>query len=197
MLNAFDRQDAKEARRARAAAKKANPTEKPAATAKSDAKNAIAKPSKPRRMAFTPETVEVRTAVNKKQYIYSRGTIVYRRKSFTYTVMVPFFQFHKFRSAVSAMQAGTSIEIEGTRQQMKVTNARGKTVAGGIYIQANRLLGVLDANHAANGSDEPSRSLPAHERKGHYRRQHYGPGNSLTKVIWIDDVQVNEKRKAA
>ena len=158
---------------------------------------ATPKAPKPRRMAFTPSKVDVRIAKNGKEYIYSRGTIVYRRKSFTYTVMVPFFQFHKFSDAVEAMQAGTSIEIEGTRQQMTVTNAKGKTVKGGIYIEANRLLGVLDGEHGTRGSDEPSRTLPAHERKGHYRRQHYGPNNSQVKVIWIDDVSVNEQRKAA
>lgn len=195
MLKAFEAQDARDARIATKKAKKAKASKKASVT--KTFKNTVLKPSKPRRMAFTPKKVDIRTAVNGKQYIYSRGTIVYRRKSFTYTVMVPFFQFHKFRDAVNSMQAETPIEIEGTRQQMQVTKKNGKVVTGGVYIEANRLLGILDKDHATNGSEEPSRTLPEHERKGHYRRQHYGPGNKLTKVIWIDDVKVNAVLKAA
>ena len=151
------------------------------------------KKSKARRMAFTPAKVETRTAKNGKDYIFARGEIVYRRKSFTYTVMVPFWRHAQF---AEAMASGNPIELEGSRQVLRIAKG-GKTLDGGAYIQADRLLGVMDAGHASRGSEEPSRSLTGHERKGYYRRQHYGPGNSLTKVIWIDDVQVNGGRKAA
>ena len=151
------------------------------------------KKSKIRRMAFTPSKVEVRTTVNGKPYIFSRGEIVYRRKSFTYTVMVPFWKHDDF---AEAMASGNPIELEGCRQVLRVAKG-GRTLDGGAYIQADRLLGVLDAEHDSHGSDEPSRSLAGHERRGYYRRQHYGPGNSLTKVIWIDQVDVNGGLKAA
>ena len=151
------------------------------------------KKSKSRRMAFMPARVETRTAVNGKAYIFARGEIVYRRKSFTYTVMVPFWRHAQF---AEAMASGHALEIEGSRQVLRIAKGR-KTVDGGAYIQADRLLGVLDGTHATKGSAEPSRTLPGHERKGFYRRQHYGPNNSLTKVIWIDKVDVNGGLKAA
>lgn len=151
------------------------------------------KKSKTRRMAFSPTKVDVRVAKNGKEYIFSRGEIVYRRKSFTYTVMVPFWRYAQF---AEAMASGNPVELEGTRQVLRIAKGK-KTVDGGAYIQADRLLGVLDASHDSRGSEEPSRTLTGHERKGYYRRQHYGPNNSLTKVIWIDDVKVNGGRKAA
>lgn len=166
--------------------------------------------AKLRRMAFMPTKVETRTAVNGKPYVYARGTVVYRRKQFTYTVMVPFFHMTRFDDAfrvvtdadTGAELAETAyypIEIEGYRREILAT-PKGKPFAVAkrpIYIEAIRLLGVLDTAHSARGSEEPSRSLAAHERRGHYRRQHYGPANMFTKVIWIDDVQVGALRKAA
>ena len=165
--------------------------------------------AKLRRMAFQPTKVETRTAVNGKDYIYARGTIVYRRKQFTYTVMVPFFHMTRFEEAFRvatdpdfgaelADAAYYPIEIEGYRREILAT-PKGKpfpVAKRPIYIEAIRLLGILDGTHSARGSDEPSRTLAAHERRGHYRRQHYGPANMFTKVIWIDDVKVGARLAA-
>lgn len=191
MLNALKNEGGTApARRQRRKAPTARKTER---TANDQGTIVGVKKSKVRRMAFTPAKVETRIAVNGKPYILSRGEIVYRRKSFTYTVMIPFWRHAQF---AEAMASGNPIEIEGSRQVLRIAKGR-KTVDGGAYIQADRLLGVMDAEHAARGSEEPSRTLSGHERKGYYRRQHYGPGNSLTKVVWIDQVEVNGGRMAA
>lgn len=149
--------------------------------------------SKTRRMAFSPTKVETRTAVNGKPYIFARGEITYRRRSFTYTVMVPFWRHAQFADALAS---GNPVELEGSRQVLRI--AKGKrTVDGGAYIQADRLLGVMDEAHASRGSEEPSRTLAGHERRGYYRRQRHGPGNALVKVVWIDEAKVNGGRRAA
>jgi len=173
----------------------ANPTIRKPAKKRSTTHGQIVgiKKSKLRRMAFTATKVETRTTVNGKDYIFARGEIVYRRKSFTYTVMIPFWKYDEFESA---MASGYPIELEGSRQVLRIAKGR-RTVDGGAYIQAERLLGVLDAEHDSRGSDESSRTLAGHERRGYYRRQHYGPDNSLIKVIWIDQVDVNGGLKAA
>ena len=151
--------------------------------------------AKPRRMAFTPKKVERRETYNGKPYIWARGDVVYRRRQFTYTVMVPFWRYSQFDQAFGS---GCPIELEGTRVQVR-TDKSGKPINGGHYIQADRLLGVLDHSHdersaRGNGSAEPSRHLKGHERRGYYRRQRYGAGNALTKVIWVDSVKVNGGR---
>ncbi|MBS7671620.1 hypothetical protein [Croceicoccus gelatinilyticus] len=148
-----------------------------------------------RRMAFLPKKVQTKTARNGRQYIKARGLITYRRKSFEYTLMVPFWRYHRF---AEALEANHPIELEGYRRQVE-TDKNGKPInGGGTYFEADTLLGVLDAGHEKRGgSTAPTRSLAGHERRGYYRRQHFGPGNAQVKLIWIDKVEVNGGRKAA
>ncbi|MAM38704.1 MAG: hypothetical protein CL949_09455 [Erythrobacter sp.] len=159
----------------------------PAKSAKASAK------AKRRRMAFLPDKVQTKIGRNDKPYIKARGEITYRRRSFTYTLMVPFWRYHRF---AEALEAGHPIELEGYRRQV-TTDKNGKSISGGIYFEAATLLGVMDGTHHQRGSSEPSRSLAGHERRGYYRRQHYGPGNSKTKIIWIDSVEVNGGQRLA
>jgi len=151
------------------------------------------KKAKVRRMAFLPAKADTRTAKNGARYIRARGMVTYRRKSFEYTVMVPFWRYARFAEALESLQP---IEFEGVRKQVTADKS-GKEIEGGFYIEAGRLLGVLDAKHSSRGSEEPSRTLTGHERRGYYRRQHFGEGNSQVKLVWIDAVQVNGGRKAA
>lgn len=152
-----------------------------------------AKQAKRRRMAFLPKKVETKTARNGRAYIKARGMVTYRRKSFEYTLMVPFWRYPRFAEALEGMHP---IELEGYRRQIEVDH-KGRPIQGGFYFEADILLGVLDAGHEKRGSTAPSRSLAGHERKGYYRCQHFGPGNAQTKIIWVDKVEVNGGRKAA
>lgn len=165
---------------------------KPPASAPANSNDAPAK-AKRRRMAFLPAKVETKIARNNRPYIKARGEITYRRRSFTYTLMVPFWRYSRF---AEALEAGHPIELEGYRRQVTI-DKNGKPISGGTYFEADLLLGVMDGSHDARGSSEPSRSLTGHERRGYYRRQHYGPGNSRVKLIWIDAVQVNGGSEAA
>ena len=158
-------------------------------------------PPKLRRMAYTPEQVEERTTVHGKPYLYTRGTLVYRRRQFTYTVMVPFFRYNMF---AEHYVVGQPVELLGYRREFTPTGAndnrrrrrRGKPIVA-AYIEAvqfNGFIGEDGVVRVPGQSDEETRSLKPHERTGHYRRQHYGPRNRLVKVIWIDDVKVNDRK---
>jgi hypothetical protein len=46
----------------------------------------------------------------------------------------------------------------------------------------------------ATGNDGPGRTVAPHVRRGHWRRQYYGPGRQLVKRIRIAPVLVNAVR---
>lgn len=168
----------------------ANDTAKPVATPKM------------RRMAYTPEVVEERTTVHGKPYLYTRGTLVYRRRQFTYTVMVPFFRYAMF---AEHFIVGRPIEILGMRREFTPANddgslkkRRGKPVIA-AYIEAaqfNGFIGRKGVVRMPGQSEDATRALKPHERTGHYRDQRYGPGNRYVKVIWIYKTDVNGGKEA-
>lgn len=59
------------------------------------------------------------------------------------------------------------------------------------YIHVGRVLDSEGRSHERGGST--GRHMPVHMRAGHNRRQHYGEGNTETKIIWIPPVLVNYK----
>lgn len=168
------------------------------------ADNDVAKPAAPpklRRMAYTPEKVELRTAVNGKPYLYTRGTIVYRRRQFTYTVMVPFFRYALF---AEHFIVGKPVEILGYRREFVPANDNSKrrrrkkpvTAAYIETVQFNGFIGDSGVARMPGQSDEATYSLKPHERTGHYRNQRYGPGNRYVKVIWIYKASINGGQQA-
>jgi hypothetical protein len=58
--------------------------------------------------------------------------------------------------------------------------------AGGV-----RVLDVTSAANRSASSEATGRSVSPHMRRGHWRRQHFGPGNSETKRVRIAPVLVN------
>ena len=80
---------------------------------------------------------------------------------------------------------------------------------GGEFLIARSIIEVLDvpaptkrrtsAGTAASERDTPARTLTPHMRSGHYRRQRYGKGAQLVKIVWIPACEVGGPlaRKAA
>jgi len=46
---------------------------------------------------------------------------------------------------------------------------------------------------AAGGPGDPARSVSAHMRRGHFRRQHFGQGREQTRLVWIRPTFVNAR----
>src|SRR3546814_4382357 len=91
------------------------------------------------------------------------------------------------------LTVGTSLKTRGHRCNVVDRNT-GRV--GGEFFRATDVIKVYDAEgREIDGST--GIILTGHERSGHYRRQHYGPNNSLVKIVWINEVQVNGGSQAA
>ncbi|HVT78340.1 MAG TPA: hypothetical protein VHD87_14990 [Acidimicrobiales bacterium] len=72
----------------------------------------------------------------------------------------------------------------------KTKPRRGASPAAGLV----RVLDVAATDSDTGGASTPTgRQVAPHTRRGHWRRQHHGPGNSLVKRVRIAPVLVNAK----
>jgi hypothetical protein len=144
-------------------------------------------------VVITPADFDRRIDRNGRPYAWVRGTLTYRKTARIRTVMVQGEAYHLIQHLLGV---GTSLKIRGIRETI-VDKATGR--AGGEIFRARDVLKVFDAEgrELDGATGLPLRQISGHERIGHYRRQHYGPGNSLVKIVWIDDQKVNGGRKAA
>lgn len=135
-------------------------------------------------VVITPSDFDHRTDRLGRPYAWVRGTITYRKTDRTRTVMVQGEAYHLIQHLLGI---GTSLKIRGYREN--IVDRRTGSVGGEIF-RAKDVLKVYDAEgREIDGTT--GRILVGHEREGHYRRQHYGPNNSLVKIVWIDEVSVN------
>ena len=141
-------------------------------------------------VVITPENYERRIDKRGRPYAWVRGSLVHRNVEMLRTVMV---QGEAYALIEHLLGVGTSLKISGCRENI-VDKATGRI--GGEIFRAKDVLKVYDAQgRELDGTT--GRVLVGHEREGHYRRQHYGPGNSLTKIIWVDEVKINGGSAAA
>lgn len=167
----------------------------PSATVRKPRRASAPKPVEPRDLNFviTPADFDRRVDKLGRPYAWVRGTLLYRKREKTRTVMVQGEAYHLIQHLLGI---GTSLKIHGVRENI-VDRETGRP--GAEVYRAKNVLKVFDAEgREIDGTTGlPLRSLREHDRQGHYRGQHYGPANSLFKVVWIDDVQVNGGRIAA
>lgn len=140
-------------------------------------------------VVITPDDFEHRVDRFGRPYAWVRGTLTYRKTQKTRTVMVQGESYHLIQHLLGV---GTSLKISGVREAI-VDKSTGKP--GAEIFRARDVLKVYDAEgREIDGTT--GRVLASHDRIGHYRRQHYGPGNSLVKIIWIDDCKVKGGKAA-
>lgn len=102
----------------------------------------------------------------------------------------------RVRPANTAAACAGLITLLATRNAMKKTkkNKLGALGIGKKWLRGNSYITTIslpseleeDEEHPPTGA----KRCP-HLRRGHIRRQHYGPGNELVKKIWIAPVFVN------
>lgn len=144
----------------------------------------VAKPAREIQVVITPRDFDRRVDRLGRPYAWVRGLLTYRKVEKIRTVMVQGESYHLIQHLLGV---GTSLKISGIRENI-VDKATGKP--GAEIFRARDVLKVYDAEgRELDGTT--GRLLAAHNRIGHYRRQHYGPANSLVKIIWVDDVKVN------
>lgn len=152
-------------------------------------------PVEPRDLDFviTPADFDHRIDRLGRPYAWVRGTLLYRKREKTRTVMVQGAAYHLIQHLLGI---GTSLKIRGVRDNI-MDRETGRP--GAEVYRAKDVLKVFDGEgRELDGTTGlPLRTVAGHERQGHYRGQHFGPGNSLFKVVWIDDVKVNGGRLAA
>lgn len=170
----------------------------PTTTVRKPRRAAAAKPAvpaAPRDLDFvvTPADFDRRTDKFGRPYAWVRGTVLYRKREKTRTVMV---QGDAYDLIQHLLGVGTSLKIRGIRENI---TDRDTGRSGAEIYRAKDVLKVFDANGVEidGTTGLPLRTVAGHDRQGHYRGQHFGPGNSLFKVVWIDDTQVNGGRIAA
>ena len=135
-------------------------------------------------VVITPEAIDHRVDRLGRGYAWTRGKLTYRQKTLFRTVMV---QGDAYKLMCDLLNIGTSLKISGRRANV-IDNQTGRI--GGEIFRALEVLKVYDAvGREIDGST--GRVIDGHERKGHYRRQHYGPGNQLVKIVFIPDTKVN------
>lgn len=107
---------------------------------------------------------------------------------------------HEAWMYVSAMALGVCLlmlNIQGVEKEViEPTKLNRQRVARGKpSISTHTVMRIghyydSDGNRQGYGS---GRTMPVHMRAGHARRQHYGEGNELTKIVYIPPVLVNFK----
>lgn len=144
-----------------------------------------------RTVAFAPDEADSRYTSAGKPYVRTRGTLTWRKQDLVRTLMI----FGDLAEQMAApMLDGASVVLEGRFK--RVRNEDG--TLGGEFFVAERLVNILDAEGRPVSGDGTGRVIEGHYREGYYRRQHYGPGNSMVKRIWVEGTDVNGgPRKAA
>lgn len=135
-------------------------------------------------VVITPDDVHHLTDRRGNPYARVRGALTYRKTDRIRTVMV---QGEAYDVMCDLLKIGTSIKVNGHRDN--VIDSKTRKV-GGEFFRAKDVIKVYDAEgREIDGAT--GRVLTGHERCGHYRRQRYGPGNMLVKIVWINQVAVN------
>ncbi len=139
---------------------------------------------------ITPTAYDRRVDRLNRPYAWVRGTLLHRKQEMIRTVMV---QGEAYALMEHLLQVGTSLKISGRREN--IVDKRTGRIGGEIF-RAKDILKVYDAE-GREICGTTGRRIEGHERIGHYRRQHYGPGNSLVKTIFIEESKVNGGSAAA
>lgn len=104
----------------------------------------------------------------------------------------------KFSNSFTSFMAKALIVFLGTKNVTKVTR-ENKLVKFGIGKQKHRYVTSLKVGHVyitEHEKGEPTgRTMRAHLRRGHIRRQRYGPELTYEKKVWIEPVFVNSDRE--
>ena len=141
-------------------------------------------------VVINPEAIDHRTDRLGRGYAWTRGKLTYRQKTVFRTVMV---QGEAYQLMCDLLKVGTALKISGRRANV-IDRETGRI--GGEIFKALDILKVYDAvGREIDGTT--GRVIAGHEREGHYRRQHYGPGNQLMKIIFIPATKVNGGRDSA
>jgi hypothetical protein len=144
-------------------------------------------------IAITPRDLKHNIDRMGRPYAWTRCDVVFRKKTMDRTVMIQNEAYHVMQHLLGI---GASLKIRAVNETVVNRETGDK---GGKFYRALSVLKVFDAEgREIDGTTGlPLRMVAGHERSGHYRRQHYGPNNSLVKIVWIDDVKVNGGLKAA
>jgi len=107
---------------------------------------------------------------------------------------------HEAWMYISAMALGVALlmlNIQGVEKEIiaPVKLNKSRVASGKLSIPTHSVMRIghvydSDGNRVGMGT---GRQMPVHMRAGHARRQHYGEGNLLEKIVYIPPVLVNFK----
>lgn len=141
-------------------------------------------------IVITPEELEHRRDVKGRPYAWVRGLVSYRTTNKIRTMMVQHAAYDRLSAHLAV---GTTIKVQG--YFFSILNHQTGEYGAEVF-SAKDFVQYADTKKR-QPAEPTGRTVEGHEREGHWRRQHYGPRNSLVKVIWISKVTVNGGKQAA
>ena len=141
-------------------------------------------------VVITPQDFDHRIDRLGRPYAWIRASMTYRKREYIRTIMA---QDEAYYLIQHLLGVGHSLKISGFKERI-VDKESGKP--GAEIFRAQNVIKVFDdIGDEIDGST--GAKISAHNRSGHYRRQHYGPENSQVKIIWVDDCKVKGGKKAS
>ena len=144
-----------------------------------------------------PQTIRLRANRHGQTYATVRADVAFGNRTLERTVMVYAQSYPKFAPLLSPRRP---LQVKLSRALVCGNGGRAR----GEFLIARSVVDTLEpparSSRRAAGADTdrnegPARTLSPHVRTGYYRRQRYGKGGQLVKIVWIQACIVNEGRE--
>lgn len=151
-----------------------------------------ARPGKMVVAIIQPQSISLRANRKGETYATVRADVAFGNRTLERTVMVYAQSYPKFASVLAPRRP---LQVKLARAL--VCDDKGRP--GGEFLIARSIVDVLDvpapatrraAAAPAADPDAPARRVTPHMRSGYYRRQRYGKGGQLVKIVWIHACEV-------